>query len=52
MANSASILAAALGALGPRLSGIEAVSSGKEKPVALVRRVALAGDPIVVPLGP
>jgi hypothetical protein len=51
MANSASILAAALGALTARASGADA-ASGSEKPVELDRLAFAAGDPSVVPFGP
>jgi hypothetical protein len=46
------MLPAALGAAVERGSSGVAGASGSEKPVELVRRVWLAGDPIVVPLGP
>jgi hypothetical protein len=46
------MLPAALGAVAERgSSGVDG-ASGSEKPVELVRRVWLAGDPTVVPLGP
>ena len=52
MASSASMLPAAFGAVAERgSSGVPGVS-GNEKPVELVRRVWLAGDPSVVPFGP
>ena len=46
------MLPAAFGAVAERgSSGVPGVS-GNEKPVELVRRVWLAGDPSVVPFGP
>jgi hypothetical protein len=45
------MLAAALGAIAARVSGVDA-ASGSAKPVELVRRMLLAGDPSVVPFGP
>jgi hypothetical protein len=41
-----------LGAAAERNSSGAAGVSGSEKPVELVRRVWLAGDPSVVPFGP
>ena len=52
IAISASRLAAAFGAVAERISSGTAGVSGSEKPVELVRRVLLAGDPSVVPFGP
>ena len=46
------MLPAALGAAAERGSSGEGGASGSEKPVELVRRVLLAGDPSVVPFGP
>src|SRR5712691_1225437 len=52
-ASSASMLAVALGAVVARVSDVAAASSiGREKPLELVRRVPLAGEPSVVPFGP
>jgi hypothetical protein len=51
MASSASMLAAAFGALTGRASE-GAVASGSEKPLEEVFRVLLAGVPRVVPFGP
>ena len=46
------MLPAAFGGAAERVSSGVAGASGSEKPVELVRRVLLAGDPSVVPLGP
>jgi hypothetical protein len=48
MASSASMFAAAFGARVARVSGVDA-ASGSAKPVELVRRILLAGDPRLVP---
>ena len=46
------MLPAAFGGADERVSSGAAGVSGSEKPVELVRRVLLAGDPSGVPVGP